>query len=448
MKKIQIKYNEVFNFAERLKYVLDFLNEHPLNTGLFFSVDEMQERVMTIGYGTSEGDISIPVQNVFFNSNDIQTRDWSANKYSTETIDVYSVEQSKSTSQAFIKEHTIGFDLFETLFFHISRYEEVFCKEEEKNQAGWLKEENHFLVRHQLEDQPLVDQLVSVFFETLLGHQINHRTTFDLSHDIDILTRFTPFYKWVKSLGATVFYRRGWRQFFKSIIHYFKMLSGQENDPYDSFEYLFREESIWKNKVVYFMAGGNTKYDNHYSLGSNKLDQIIYAAQQKAYKIGIHPSYNAGFVIDMYRAEKNALQKKLKQPIRLNRQHWLRFDWNITPYIFDKQGIEVDASMGYNRYLGFRCGTGFPYYLYDFKNRRAFSWQEQPMVFMESSAIHQAKRKEVSIKKLMASFLMKNKYNTHISFNFHNSNFDPLLEIGAELIDFYKNELITIIEKD
>jgi len=46
----------------------------------------------------------------------------------------------------------------------------------------------------------------------------------------------------------------------------------------------------------------------------------------------------------------------------------------------------------------------------------------------------------------MSSFLEQNKYNTHIEMNVHNSNFDPTLLYGEELVHFYTKTLNEIIE--
>lgn len=445
MKKILITYSPQQPNLKRLSYVLDFLNRHPLNKNCFFSRDPLTDPTIRIAYGTSDGDYLIKAQGLFFSKQTIDFSELYANAFRFEEQILYSVEKEKRTEQAFIRDRNFSLDIFETIFFHISRFEEVFAEPKNNSQAGWLKENLHFLIRNGLEQRPIVDQLVKAFLKSLGDNLAPRSTSYDLSHDVDILTRFRPFSKFLKSLAATVVYRRGLDQLRRNIKYFRAMQSGKKKDPYDTFHYLLRHEPVWQDKVLYLMAGGNTKYDNKYQLRDKGLDIIIDLAKKKGYRFGLHPSYNAGFEPKRYQSEKQALEEKLKQPIVLNRQHWLRFDWQITTEIFSTQNIKRDATMAYNRYLGFRCGTGFAYYMYDFKNEKSFSWLEQPMAFMESSAIHQAKISGKPLATLMKDFLEKNKYDTHISFNFHNSNFDPLLPTGRLLEDFYKNDLIDII---
>ncbi len=105
--------------------------------------------------------------------------------------------------------------------------------------------------------------------------------------------------------------------------------------------------------------------------------------------------------------------------------------------IWAQNGIQFDYSMGYNQHVGFRCGTGFPYRMYDFKNEQAFTWTEVPLVLMDSSVKHFVLKNGGKIGKVVDGFLQKNKWNAHISMNFHNSNFDELTEMGREVRKTY-----------
>ena len=123
---------------------------------------------------------------------------------------------------------------------------------------------------------------------------------------------------------------------------------------------------------------------------------------------------------------------------------WLRFNWQITPKVLGKMGIAEEASIGYQHHLGFRCGTGFPYAMYDFRSEKAFNWLERPLILMESAAIHEAKKTGTPIDSLLQQFLDENLINTHISINFHNSNFDPELTSGRQLKLFYQNLILNL----
>ena len=446
--KINFKYKKENTQVAIIEYLIKFLEQHPLKpTSIIFNKNAPEGDLINVYYGlpkTQTEDYYIPKQNLIFEL--AETATFITNKYRYDQTTIFSVENSSQPDTVFMVENNFQFDLLETLFFHISRYEEVFAAKSDLNQAGWLDEKKQFLIRNGLQQIPVVDHLVVAFFEAVSGVKIFQRTSYDISHDVDILYRLKPLTKTIRALAGSILYRRGLKNFWK-IIHYAWIMRIKDlKDPYDNFDQLLRKENTWKSKQLFLMVGGNTKFDNKYSIDHPYVADIIQMAFDRGYKIGLHPSYNAGFEKNRYEEEIKQLSKKITHPVKLNRQHWLRFNWKITPYLWEENSIEIDSSMGYNQHLGFRCGTGFPYHMFDFKNNKAFSWKEQPLAFMESSALHFAKKNNKDLSKVMIDFFISNNHNTHININFHNSNFDPLLETGQAIANFYHNELIQIIE--
>ncbi len=429
----------------RFQYVIDFINAHPLKpTNLFFIVDN-QLVDKDLFYGNSHGDFfNIPLDACFLDETKVLNHYHSTQFSYLQEHSCFAVSDKKIGGDQFIQNTQFGFDILNTLFFHISRYEEYYAPTSKNGPAGWLDEKQHFLIKNNLCPDPVVDQLLVAFFEIITDNEIKQRTTYAISHDVDILFRFKPSYKLFRSLAATVVQQRGWSQFWDSIGYYKKMMLQEVQDPYDYFDKLFRLEDQWVSKQIFMMAGGNTKYDNKYRIGNSDSKKIIQLAIERGYSIGLHPSYNAGFEASRFEEEQKTLTNISQQTIIANRQHWLRWSWEITPYLFEKNGIITDSTMGYSRHLGFRCGTGFPYQMYDFKGKKAFNWTENPMGFMESAAIHQAYQTGENLTELMRNFILKNKKNTHLMLNFHNSNFDPLLDTGRQLRHFYENELMDL----
>ncbi len=430
--------------SERLAYTIAFINAHPLkpqSIDIVLSEDDTDSKGLVLRYGEKE---IIPAQKYFF-LKEVPEHAYYINRYQTKDTHVCSVETKQCENDVFFKEGAFSFDIFETIFFHISRYEEVHAHASDINQAGWLKETEHILIQYKIQDIPVVDHLVRAFFNEVLQEHIDISSTYSLSHDIDILTRFQPAFKFYRSLLATMFYRRGIQQLNESIRYYKEMKSKNLPDPYYNFEALLSQELNVVSRVIYFMVGGNSKYDNKYKITDEKVDEIASLARNNAYQIGLHTSYNTMFDIDRFRSEKKRLENRLDIQVRHNRQHWLRWDWDKTPFILEELSIETDSSMGYNSHLGFRCGTGFPYKMYNFIKEARFSWTELPMSFMESSAIHNSKLAHNDIEEIMVDFIQKNKNNTHVEMNFHNSNFDPTLESGKKIHAFYFMQLKELI---
>jgi len=450
MIRIQILANKSHMENPRFRYTLDFLNSHPLNSNrLNFSVSKSSDPDLVIHYGISakEDGYYIPAQNVFFSLEKAQSDLPIPNHYQSSKNTLTSVEPKKGSPKILIEGKTFQYDIFETIFFHISRYEEVFARSTDNSEAGWLEEKLHFLIRHQLHHLPVVDQLSASLFAILTGENCNTPTTYSISHDVDILTRFTPFLKFIRSLLASAFYARGIGHLRKSVLHYLGMVKGNLKDPYNSFQFLLRSSTSWERKILYLMAGGTSKYDNKYKLSDLRVNTLINEALQKGYSIGFHPSYNAHIDHEMYQTEKRLIAETIGNDTTFNRQHWLRFDWKITPNILAENGIKTDASMGYNSHVGFRCGTGFPYKMYDFFNEKPYPWIEQPLAFMDSSLIHYCKNTDQSLTEITELFFSRNRENTHVEINFHNSNFDPTTDHGAQLKNIYTKYISAIVEQ-
>jgi len=445
LKKFIIHHQLQDSALPRFQYLIDFINAHPLKPAdLYLEIDNHSEKEDLFYGNKTEKVLSVPIDACFFEKNKIIEQFFATRFSFLENKNFISVSDHQKKSDHFFQNNRFGFDIFNTLFFHISRYEEYYAAASKNSSAGWLKEDHHFLIKNNLYHCPSVDLLIVSFFEIIIGEKIIKKTTYGISHDVDMIGRFTPSYKFFRSLAATLIYRRDWSQFRKSIRYYKKMSLGENKDPFDYFDRLLRQEENWKYKQIFMMTGGSTKYDNKYRIDDSAAKNIIQLASDRGYSIGIHPSYNAGFEENYFKEEQKNLTTATNQPVVNNRQHWLRWSWNITPYLFEKNEIMTDSTMGYSDHLGFRCGTGFPYRMYDFKNEKKFSWVEHPMAFMDSSAIPQADSTRENLIKIVSNFLLLNQENAHLMLNFHNSNFDPLLASGKMLRQFYENELISI----
>lgn len=436
----------------RMRYTVAFLNEHPLclASDVRFALNSTPaDNDLNIIYGSStateQPDLIIPAQQIFFASNHPALSTPKMNAYEYRGQAYYSVEIMECPApQPAVLDGVFQFDLFEAIFYHISRYEEVFAVPDQIGPAGWLQEDLHLLVKEQLEKQPQVDRLTACLLELVTERKPQLPTRYDLSHDIDLLYRYPDGYALVRALGGALYRREGLTTMYRHVQRYMAMQVGKALDPYNCFEWLFSTDSGWTQKRLYLMTGGETTYDNHYAIKDPFLDRIVRLARSRGYELGLHPSYNAGMQSVLFQSELNRLRQFAGEAIHKSRQHWLRFDWQITPAILTKHHIHEDASMGYGKRLGFRCGTGFPYQMYDFSKERAYGWRESPLACMESAAIHEAGSTGKDIVVLLKDFFQANAWNTHLSINFHNSNFDPALAVGRQLTDFYIDFLLPL----
>ena len=110
--------------------------------------------------------------------------------------------------------------------------------------------------------------------------------------------------------------------------------------------------------------------------------------------------------------QKETLETIFDQKITKSRQHFLRYDIKQTPYIIEQSGIEEDYTLGFAEQYGFRNGIAHYFYLYNFKENRAFNFLSIPLVFMDVSLTNYKKitSEERTLKfNEIETFLMKTK---------------------------------------
>ena len=413
-----------FNIS-RLKYVLDFIANHPAHPeGVKFSVNEENDKEnMNIYYtevDCGEKNWIKPI-NIFFKKNHKQAKQAVQRK-----ITFYDMELTGFCAEG--SPESMPFDIFETIFFHISRYEEWFCADHEKDIHGTMRSTAQYLVKNKLHHIPIVDHLVHYFYSSIGLKPKKLPTTYSLTHDIDVIRKFSTCYKFLLGYGNIMLYQKNKiRNIIHHTRHFLEVKAGKRKDTYDTFHWLLVGNDNISQKVIYFLAGGETKYEGFFNINEPEVKKIMAQAKEKGYRIGLHPSYNSMNNVNIIQKEYQALVGIAKEDIDLSRQHYLRFDPSVTSKVLESAGIKSDSSLGYRDLIGFRCGTGFPYHLYDFENEKAFGCVEVPLIVMDVAGMRECGWDSSLWIKLISEFLSENSHYTNITFNFHNSFFDPVV---------------------
>ncbi len=415
----------------RLSYVLDFMTNHPCspnNTILTISKDKAIEDIK-IYYSDIliKEKYCIKPNGIFFLK---KPGNGTQSKYCNTTFNGLNLQgfcADGSTS-------FMAFDVFETIFFHISRYEEWNCSKVDEDMHGTMKSSFQYLVKQKMHKIPLVDHLVYYFYASLGLQPKKLDTTFSLTHDIDVIKKYSSLYKFLRGYGNILLYQKNkTRNILRHTAHFLLYKIGKKNDPYDTFDWLLIGQSKAVQKVIFFLTGGKTKYEGFFDIRNPFLKKIMEKALVRGYTIGLHPSYDSMRNDYMVQDEWKVLSEVAGYTIKHSRQHFLRFDPSITGKIVDKNGFDSDSSIGFRNLIGFRCGTGFPYHLYDFDDEKAFKFREIPLIVMDVAGMHECGWKSSNWIELLSDFISKNSHYTHITFNFHNSFFDPVL-VEADLI--------------
>jgi hypothetical protein len=140
-------------------------------------------------------------------------------------------------------------------------------------------------------------------------------------------------------------------------------------------------------KPVWFLLSGSysfRRYGNRYDCHTEILKQLIEYCKMHDNRIGLHTSYYGAFNADKNLKEKKNLEQICKQPIVINRNHYLRFDARKSIPIYEKCNFNADATLGYPDVNGFRAGLCRPFFMWNYQRNKQSCILEYPLLFMDS----------------------------------------------------------------
>ena len=445
-KKVLIIYNSKDDL-NKIKYVFDFIFSLPIN-----------RYKINLIYVSLEDYKVIDDETIILNNTDkqIETADFHIKREnSIQNIKTYE-DLLKIKSQKFIYNKqvlfgisnkleeqpvkakdgkTINIDIFNTLFFHLSRIEEYLCPDELKDGHKRMSSSSHFLVKNKLERTPVIDE-ISFWFLKMLDLHKEIASLKIMSHDIDVLIKYPSFYKFTRGVARILFRKKKFKgSLIKFMCYYFKSFVNKP-DAFNTFSWLIND-GFFDKKIIFFMSGGITKYDNFYSIEDSSLREVFANAKSKGYEIGLHPSYACYTNSSQFSKEKEKLEKVIQKEVVSSRQHILHYEVTETPTILEENNIINDYTLGYQDRIGFRAGTGFDFYLWNNLKNEKFKIKETPLIIMDGCLLIESEYSVDRAKKNLKDFCQKNSKNTKISFNFHNSIFDPVILDSKKLKKLY-----------
>lgn len=292
-----------------------------------------------------------------------------------------------------------GIDLFGSIFFMLTRYEEVARPVRDNHQrfpaTASIAFQNGFLMR------PIVDEYIEILWALLkrLAPDLERRTDeyrLVLSHDVDWprLPRATP-RRIVRSFGGDLARRGDPRLAFRRLRAYADRLRGRyDRDPYNTFDMLMSiSEEHGLKSAFYFIAGHSGGHiDGEYALNDPWIRKLLVETHARGHEIGLHPSYNTYLDQDLLNAEFERLRQVaeelgIRQAGWGGRQHYLRWEAPTTWRLWDQAGLDYDSTVGFADHIGFRTGTCHDHPTFDLHNSVALRLRERPLVVMEGTLL-------------------------------------------------------------
>jgi hypothetical protein len=158
------------------------------------------------------------------------------------------------------------------------------------------------------------------------------------------------------------------------------------NDDWFNFKLISDLEKEYNaSSSFYFLPrkGKAGKWKNSdYDVRSNGIQKAMKFLEQRGHDIGVHGSFGTHDDANNLAADMN----RINVPgIIGNRFHFLLFDAGKSVDVLEKSGIRYDTSLGFAEQTGFRRGTCFPYYLYNFATGNSSKVLEIPLIMMDAT---------------------------------------------------------------
>jgi len=292
-------------------------------------------------------------------------------------------------------------DIFGSVFFLLTLYEEVDNEVRDKHGRFPLKESLLFPLYHK---RALVNEYIEVLRYLLvanLGCNIvsNRVYTVHLSHDVDwplanLYDLKFHFKESAKDLlerhDAQLFFRRFYSRFFAS------GLAIKALDPNNNFKYIMDvSESMDLRSSFFFIPApepaGQYSPEIRYQIQSPFFLQLFQEIHRRGHSIGVHPGYftfcdaqntASGF----HRLRHICDGLGIKQQNWGGRQHYLRWKNPESWQIWDDMGADFDSSLGWAEDLGFRGSSCIAYPVFDLILRKQRKLIEYPLMVMDVTA--------------------------------------------------------------
>ena len=324
------------------------------------------------------------------------------------------------------------FDLFSSIFYLISRYEEWQSFKPDSHQR--FEVEQSCLYQNSFHLKPLIEQWLIEFQEAFLN--LYPTFVFPTKHfqvlstiDVDNLYAY-------KSKGLLRTIGAGMKDILKGDFFNLKeriaVVFNKKKDPFDIYEEV--SDFCFENKIpliYFFLFRTGDHFNRTVNPKSKAFKNVFQTLKANKAIIAVHPSYEAAYQERFLREELTQLSQQVNEPITNSRQHYLRFDIKSTPKHLLKNGIQCDFTMGYASQPGFRAGTSHPFYYYDFDAEKTSELLFVPFCMMDGAyTVYSSRNSKEALDDMLKMAKDIKKVNGYYISVFHERSFSNHLYPG------------------
>lgn len=359
------------------------------------------------------------------------------NEFSTEedVVILYGKDAIETNSQGI----NCGIDIFASVFFMLTRWEEYVV--DEKDAHGRFIGKNSLAFKNGFLNRPVVNEYCELLWKMLsyLGYSGKRKErSFSIipTHDIDHFAMENRYKKVLRGVASALLKKHD----VASAAHKLKWIF---SDPYDNMLELARisEEAGWHSHF-YMMSADPSIKTMAYSkwLRKKKFSNRVHEVQMQGHIVGFHPGYFTMNDEEQLRKEKSLLESTIDFRVTEGRHHFLRVSLPESMAALERCGMKIDSSLGYADAEGFRCGTGDSFFYFDFLNRRRTNLLERPLAVMDGTLSGYQRYDLEQIKNVLEHYIeMGKRYKMTVTLLFHNSSFAD--RDGEKLMSIYRQIL-------
>lgn len=293
----------------------------------------------------------------------------------------------------------LNLDIFGSAFFMLSRYEELIIKDRDAHDRfpAWAS----VAYKAVFLERPLVDEYLEILWQCLveLWPSLERKSlksqifvSCDVDQPYDCTVENLP--KLIKTCAGDFFKRKSLLEMMRRINRYiFNKLRIYTFDRNYTFDwYMDVCEKAGLKAVFYFIPTSKESQNGCYEITDKKIINLMKKIDARGHEIGVHGSYQT------YRDREKIVQQKrlveqaldfadIRQKIKGNRQHYLRWDSAVTADLLDAAGFEYDSTGGYADMACFRYGTSKEFSMWGWKGQRKLKLKQRPLIVMECSVL-------------------------------------------------------------
>lgn len=319
---------------------------------------------------------------------------------------IYRHEPNRTTSEPAVAAYsgdcgssaTLPFDLLGSVFFALTRYEEV-CKSTLRDWHGRFPARESLAYREGFLGRPVVDEYVQLLWSVMkrLWPRLERAET-DYrvvpTHDVDVLSSAAglPWRTVIRQAGGDVLRRRSASSGLKRLR--WRSTGSNAGDPVNNYDFIMdASDQFGLTSEFYFMTGdGRMPLDGAYSIESGLALQTLRRIHERGHLVGLHTSYSAWNSAHQTRREFVKLMTVvdrlgIEQREWGGRQHYLRWTNPLTWRCWAEAGLKYDSSVSYADHAGFRCGTARSFPVFDLLRREQLALIERPLIVMDGSLL-------------------------------------------------------------